>query len=168
MRKSSSTLAGSGKRFAGILSSPVRKSVTRRIGSRLLAGDTLAARNGFYDLDLFADTGVLDNTPDVDDALVADVGALEAGVIRLYGVVVILRWVRMGCARLLCGHGILSLGPRLGVLVAPPGLLTSSTAVLSHIMYRLTRIFRLDKGISREDVCIENWQDWGSIGSAEH
>jgi len=38
--------------------------------------------------------------PDVDDALVAGVGALEAGVMRLYGVVVILgRWVR-GCARL--------------------------------------------------------------------
>src|SRR5918994_2452436 len=45
MRKSSSTLAGSGKRSGGILSSAVRKSVTRRI-SRLLAGDTLAARGG--------------------------------------------------------------------------------------------------------------------------
>jgi hypothetical protein len=75
MRKSSSTLAGSGKRSAGILSSPVRKSVTRRI-SRLLAADTLAARDGLEDLDLFAGTGVLDNMPDVDDALVAGVGVV--------------------------------------------------------------------------------------------
>src|SRR5215208_1973763 len=98
MRKSSSTLAGSGKRSAGILSSPVRKSVTRRI-SRLLAGDTLAARNGVDDLYLVA-VVVDDQIADVDDALVAGVRAqaLEAGVVRLYGVVVILggwvRWVR--------------------------------------------------------------------------
>jgi DNA-binding XRE family transcriptional regulator len=37
---------------------------------------------------------------------------LKASVVRLYGIVVVLgRWVRMGCARLLCGHGVLSLGP---------------------------------------------------------
>jgi hypothetical protein len=47
-------------------------------------------RNGLYDLDLFTGTGVLDKMPDEDDALVAGVGALEAGVMRLYGVVVIL------------------------------------------------------------------------------
>jgi hypothetical protein len=47
-------------------------------------------RNGLYDLDLFAGTGVLDKMPDVDDALVAGVGTLEASVMRLYGVVVIL------------------------------------------------------------------------------
>jgi hypothetical protein len=52
-------------------------------------------RNGLYDLDLFAGTGVLDNMPDVDYALVAGVRALEAGVMRLYGVVVILGWVRV-------------------------------------------------------------------------
>jgi hypothetical protein len=69
MRKSSSTLAGSGKRSAGILSSPARESVTRRI-SRLLAGDTLAARDGLEGLYLF------DQMADVDDALYAGVGAL--------------------------------------------------------------------------------------------
>jgi hypothetical protein len=68
----------------------VRKSVTRRI-SRLLAGDTLAARDGLEDLDLFAGTGVLDNMPDVDDALVAGVGALVLTVVLLGGWV---RWVR--------------------------------------------------------------------------
>jgi hypothetical protein len=31
-------------------------------------------------------------------------------------------WVRWVRGRLLCGHGVLSLGPCLGVLVAPPGL----------------------------------------------
>jgi hypothetical protein len=54
-----------------------------------------ATGNGLDDLDLFAGTGVLDKVPDVDDALVAGVGALEAGVMRLYGVVVILGWVRV-------------------------------------------------------------------------
>jgi len=64
-----------------------------------------AARHGLQDLDLFAGTGVLDKVPDVDDAFVAGVRALEASVMRLYGVVVILiGWVRVGCARLLCGH----------------------------------------------------------------
>jgi hypothetical protein len=54
-------------------------------------------RNGLYDLDLFAGTGVLDKMPDVDDAISAGAGAqaLKAGVVRLYGVVVVLgRWVR--------------------------------------------------------------------------
>jgi hypothetical protein len=54
------------------------------------------AGDGLYDLDLFAGTGVLDKVPDVDDAIVASVGALQAGVVRLYGVVVILGgWVRV-------------------------------------------------------------------------
>jgi hypothetical protein len=57
-----------------------------------------AARHGLDDLDLFA--GLFDQMADVDDTLVAGVGALEAGVVRLYGVVLLLgRWVR-GCARL--------------------------------------------------------------------
>jgi hypothetical protein len=49
-----------------------------------------AARNGVEDLYLFASTGVFDKMPDVDDPLVAGVGALEAGVVRLYSVVMIL------------------------------------------------------------------------------
>jgi hypothetical protein len=40
-------------------------------------------RNGFYDLDLFVAV-LFDQMADVDDALVAGVGALEAGVMRLY------------------------------------------------------------------------------------
>jgi hypothetical protein len=69
----------------------VRKCVTRRISRLLSAGDTLAARDGLEDLDLFAGTGVLDNMPDVDDALVAGVGALVLTVVLLGGWV---RWVR--------------------------------------------------------------------------
>jgi len=54
------------------------------------------AGNGLEDLYFFAGTGVLDNMPDVDDALVAGVGALQASVMRLYGVVMILDgWVRV-------------------------------------------------------------------------
>jgi hypothetical protein len=66
----------------------------------------LAARNGLDDLDLFARTGVLDKVPDVEDAFGAGVGALKAGVMRLYGVILIFGgWVR-GYARLLCAaHG---------------------------------------------------------------
>jgi len=48
-----------------------------------------AARNGLYDLYLVAATGVLDKMPDVDDALVAGVGAprdgLRGGAGRLAG-----------------------------------------------------------------------------------
>jgi hypothetical protein len=53
-----------------------------------------AARNGLDDFDLFAIVAD-DQMTDVDDALVAGVGALEASVVRLYGVVVVLgRWKR--------------------------------------------------------------------------
>jgi hypothetical protein len=48
-----------------------------------------ATRNGLKDLYLFAGTGVLDKMADVDDAPVAGVGALQAGVVRLYGVVIV-------------------------------------------------------------------------------
>jgi hypothetical protein len=54
-------------------------------------------RNGLDDLDLFAGV-TYDQAADEDDALVAGVRALEAGVMRLYGVVLLLagcvRWVR--------------------------------------------------------------------------
>ena len=45
------------------------------IGVGLSAIRAAAARDGLYDLDLFAGTGVLDKMPDVDDALEAGVGA---------------------------------------------------------------------------------------------
>jgi hypothetical protein len=48
-----------------------------------------AARHGLYDLDLFIGTGVLDKMPHVHEALDAGARALEAGVVRLYGVVVL-------------------------------------------------------------------------------
>jgi hypothetical protein len=66
---------------------------------------TAAAGDGLYDLDLFAATGVLDKVPQVDDTIVAGVGALQASVVRLYGVVLLLSgWVRVGCARLFGVH----------------------------------------------------------------
>ena len=72
---------------------------------RLSAIRASPTRNGLHDLDLFASTGVLDKVPDVDDALVAGVGTLEASVMRRYSFVVILSgWVRVGCARLWCVH----------------------------------------------------------------
>jgi hypothetical protein len=70
----------------------------------VVAGAT-SARNGLEDLDLF--TVVADNEmTDEDGTIGAHVGALEAGIMRLYGVVLILSgWVRR-CARLLCAaHG---------------------------------------------------------------
>ena len=45
------------------------------IGVGLPAIRALAAGNCLYDLDLFTSTGVLDKVPDVEDALVAGVGA---------------------------------------------------------------------------------------------
>jgi hypothetical protein len=72
-------------------------------------GGATSARNGLENLDLFAATGALDNMPDVDDAIVASVGALQAGVMRLYGVVVVVilgRWVRgLRCRLTLAAHG---------------------------------------------------------------
>ena len=59
----------------------------------LLAGGTLPARDGLYALDFVAGTGVLDKATDVDDAIVAGVGALEAGLVRLYGVVIVVMGV---------------------------------------------------------------------------
>ena len=70
---------------------------------KLFAIRTLAAGNGLKDLDLFA--VLFDQMADVDDAIGTGVGALKAGVMRLYGVVVILGgWVRAGCAILDGGH----------------------------------------------------------------
>ena len=73
------------------------------IGVGLLANRAAAAGNGLYDLDLFAGTGVLDKVPDVDNAIGAGVGALEAGVVRLYGVVILGGWVRWVRGRLISG-----------------------------------------------------------------
>jgi hypothetical protein len=70
----------------------------------LAAIPAAAAGHSLYDLDLFA--VLFDHMADVDGAVVAGVGALEASVVGLYCVVVILGgWVR-GCARLFVDHGI--------------------------------------------------------------
>jgi hypothetical protein len=72
-------------------------------------------------LRLLARLGVDRNLAYRYPAVVAGVGALVVVILILSGWV---RWVR---GRLLRGHGVLSLGPCLGVFVAPPGLPTLST-----------------------------------------
>ena len=66
-------------------------------GALPVDGGATTARNGLDNLDLFA-VVTDDQMTDEDGAVDAGVGTLEAGVMRLYGVVVILsgwvRWVR--------------------------------------------------------------------------
>jgi hypothetical protein len=63
-----------------------------------------AARDGVDDLDLFS-VFAENQAADVDDAISTGVRALQASVVRLYGIVVILGgWVRVGCARLSSVH----------------------------------------------------------------
>jgi hypothetical protein len=88
------------------------------------------ARHGFEDLDLFAGTGVLDKMANVDDTLVAGVGALEAGVVRLYGVVVLGRWVRGMRGRLIHVNSSILLAGSRGVR-APAG----PSLYPTHIFY---------------------------------
>jgi hypothetical protein len=57
-------------------------------------------RNGFYDLDLFTGTGVLDKVPEVDDATGAGVGSPILVILILSG------WVRgLRCRLTLAAHG---------------------------------------------------------------
>jgi hypothetical protein len=61
--------------------------------------------------------------PDIDDALVTDVRALNSRVVCVYGVVVILgRWVRVGYARLWCAHEAPPRGPEPGSAATLAGL----------------------------------------------
>jgi hypothetical protein len=59
----------------------------------ILAGDTLAARHGLYDLDLFPVDD--DEMAEVDEPLVAGMGTqpLERSVVGLYGVVIVVMGV---------------------------------------------------------------------------
>src|SRR5918994_115870 len=58
----------------------------------------------------------LDNAAKEHPAVYAGVGALEAGVVSLYGVVLLLGgWVRVGCARLCGVHEAPPRGPGSGV-----------------------------------------------------
>jgi hypothetical protein len=70
-----------------------RPSPASRSARALAVGAAASAtRHGLYDLD---DVVLVDQIADEDDAISAGVGALEAGVMRLYGVVVMLGgWVR--------------------------------------------------------------------------
>jgi hypothetical protein len=90
-------------------------------------GGATAARNGLDDLELFA--VLFDQAADVDVPVQARVGVVSVVVeILISG-----RWVR-GCARLSRVHSALRFcGPCLGRVLAAPGLLTLSTAVLSHV-----------------------------------
>src|SRR5215208_4444710 len=109
----------------------------------LLIFCTAAARNGLEYLDLFAATGVLDKVPDKYEPLFAGAGTLQASVVRLYGVVVILgRWVRVGCARLRGVHEAPPRGPGSGVLVAPPGPFLYPTSQLYTIRISYTSYLR--------------------------
>jgi hypothetical protein len=77
-----------------------RAETPRRIprpAGYLLIFCATAARHGVHDLGLFAGTGVLDKVPDEDDAIGTDVGALEAGVMRLYAVVSFTSGERVAC-----------------------------------------------------------------------
>jgi hypothetical protein len=78
----------------------------RRPAGYLLIFCAAAARNGLYDLDLFAGTGVLDKVPDVDDAIGAGVGMIL--------VVICSRWVRGLRGRLIHVNSS-------DLLAAPPG-----------------------------------------------
>ena len=85
---------------------PLLVAPARAIGVGLSAIHAATARHGFDDLDLFAVVAD-DQMTDVDGAIHAGAGAqtLEAGIVRLYSVVVILGgWVRVGCARLFGVH----------------------------------------------------------------
>src|SRR5918995_365295 len=77
-----------------------RAGTPRRIprpAGYLLISCASPTRNGLEDLYLFAGTGFLDKATDVDDALVAGVGAFKTSVMRFYGVVVVILggWVRV-------------------------------------------------------------------------
>ena len=77
-----------------IIKAGTPKRISRPAGY-LLIFCASPTRNGLYDLDLFA--VLFDQVPDVDDAIVAGVGTLQASVVRLYGVIVIFGgWVRRG------------------------------------------------------------------------
>src|SRR5215210_3653593 len=86
------------------------------LSDRLLAvfAGTATTRHSLYDLDLFAVSFAFDQMADEHDAIVAGVGALQAlegGVVRLYGVVMV-------C----CVEGIAGWRYALGVHSASPFL----------------------------------------------
>jgi hypothetical protein len=81
----------------------------------------------------------LDNAAKEHPAIHAGVGALEAGVVSLYSVVVLLgRWVRVGCARL-CGVHKSSLWAGLRGVAAPAEpLLYPTSSLYTHMYHKST------------------------------
>jgi hypothetical protein len=73
----------------------VAGSVAARTWRTCLAVGAARARHGVYDLDLFA-VVAYDPMADVDEALYAGAGTLEAGVVRLQGIVVVLGRGQLG------------------------------------------------------------------------
>ena len=89
----------------------------------------------------------LDNAAKEHPAVHAGVGALEAGVVSLYGVVVILSgWVRVGCARL-CGvyssvptflwAGLRGVRPPAGPFLYPTPSLYRLCTIYANALYYL-------------------------------
>src|SRR5918993_1708761 len=75
----------------------------------------------------------LNNAAKEHPAVYAGVRALEAGVVRLYGVVVILGgWVRVGCARLCGVHRAPSLWAGLRGVLPPAGPSPYPTSLFYH------------------------------------
>jgi DNA-binding Xre family transcriptional regulator len=165
----------------------VAGSVAARTWRRRLAVGAARARHGVYDLDLFA-VDAYDPMADVDEALYAGAGTLEAGVVRLYGVVVLLgRWVRVGCARLLCGHEVPPRGPGPGVLHHPRGHFRFDTHILTQVptnIYKYGRIFpinyrvmeinleklrlmRIDQGLSQRQLSLKAGLSAGAVAVVE-
>ena len=67
-------------------------------------------------------------------AIVAGTGALQASVVSFYSVVVILsRWMRVGCARLLYGHEDAPSWSGLRGAVTPAGPSLYPTLLLYHM-----------------------------------
>jgi hypothetical protein len=90
---------------------------------------------------------VIVQVADVNPAVYAGVGAFEAGVVRLYDVVVILgRWLRVGCARLIHGGLLSRLSGLRGSFDFPAGAFLY--VILSSHIFKLLASFFL--------VCFNN------------
>ena len=132
----------------------------------------------------------LDNAAKEHPAVHAGVGAqtLEAGVVRLYGVVVILSgWVRLGCARLSGVHEAPPRGPGPGVLHHLRGHFRCDTYMLTQMhtdVYECGRIFpvnyrimevnleklrqmRIDQGLSQRQLALKAGLSAGAVAVVE-
>ena len=107
---------------------------------------------------------------------------------RLYGVVMLLgRWVRVACARLLCGHEVPPRGPGPGVRQHLRGHFRFDTHMLTHLhtnIYKYGRIFpvnyrvmeanleklrqmRIDQGFSQRQLSLKAGLSAGAVAVVE-